>query len=146
MILVYIRGYVEKIQITRLGRERTLNVRVTTERSGGQAHGYVITLDDITDLVTAQRSSAWADVARRIAHEIKNPLTPIQLAAERLKRRFGKTITEGGDVYYEVSMSDAWVWDMYRPARVVKSAKVLTFRDVSIEEIAHSDREVPKPT
>jgi two-component system nitrogen regulation sensor histidine kinase NtrY len=89
----------DQIQITRLGRERTLNVRVTTERSGGQAHGYVITLDDITDLVAAQRSSAWADVARRIAHEIKNPLTPIQLAAERLKRRFGKAITEGGDVF-----------------------------------------------
>ena len=55
-----------------------------------------------------------------------------------------KVRTEGGDVYYEVSMSDAWVWDMYRPARFVKSAKVLTFRDVSIEEIAHSDLEVPK--
>ena len=57
-----------------------------------------------------------------------------------------KVRSEGGDVYYEVSMSDAWVWDMYRPARFVKSAKVLTFRDVSIEEIAHSDLEVPKPS
>src|SRR5215216_1098328 len=57
-----------------------------------------------------------------------------------------KVRTEGGDVYYEVLMGDAWVWDMYRPARFVKSAKVLTFRDVSIEEIAHSDLEVPKPT
>ena len=55
-----------------------------------------------------------------------------------------KVRSEGGDVYYEVSMADAWVWDMYRPARFVKSAKVLTFRDVSIEEIAHSDLEVPK--
>lgn len=54
-----------------------------------------------------------------------------------------KVRTEGGDVYYEVSMSDAWVWDMYRPARFVKNAKVLTFRDVSIEEIVHSDLEVP---
>ena len=89
----------DQIQITRAGRERTINVRVTTERSGGQAHGYVITLDDITDLVAAQRSSAWADVARRIAHEIKNPLTPIQLSAERLKRRFGKAITEGREVF-----------------------------------------------
>ena len=52
--------------------------------------------------------------------------------------------TDGGDVYFEVTMSDAWVWDMYRPARFVKSAKVLTFRDVSIEEIAHSDLQVPK--
>ena len=51
-----------------------------------------------------------------------------------------------GEVFFEVSMSDAWVWDMYRPARFVNSAKVLTFRDVSIEEIAHSDLEVPKPS
>lgn len=55
-----------------------------------------------------------------------------------------KVRTEGGDVYYEVSMSDAWIWDMYRPSRFVKSAKVLTFRDVSIEEIQHQDLEVPE--
>ena len=55
-----------------------------------------------------------------------------------------KVRTEGGDVYYEVSMADAWVWDMYRPSRFVKSAKILTFRDVSIEEIVHADfDEVP---
>lgn len=55
-----------------------------------------------------------------------------------------KVRTEGGDVYYEVSMADAWVWDMYRPSRFVKSAKILTFRDVSIEEIVHPDfDEVP---
>ncbi|MDR0848331.1 MAG: DUF2469 domain-containing protein [Propionibacteriaceae bacterium] len=54
-----------------------------------------------------------------------------------------KVRTEGGDVYYEVSLTDAWVWDMYRPARLVKAAKVLTFRDVSIEEIAHAELEVP---
>ena len=54
-----------------------------------------------------------------------------------------KVRTEGGDVYYEVSMGDAWVWDMYRPARFVKSAKVLTFRDVSIEVIQHRELEVP---
>ena len=55
-----------------------------------------------------------------------------------------KVRTEGGDVYYEVSMGDAWVWDMYRPARFVKSAKVLTFRDVSIEEIQHSELQMPE--
>lgn len=54
-----------------------------------------------------------------------------------------KVRTEGGDVYYELSMSDAWVWDMYRPARLVKTAKVLTFRDVSIEEIEHGDFDLP---
>ena len=52
--------------------------------------GFVVTFDDITELQSAQRKAAWADVARRIAHEIKNPLTPIQLSAERLKRRFTK--------------------------------------------------------
>jgi two-component system nitrogen regulation sensor histidine kinase NtrY len=59
----------------------------------------VITLDDITDLVSAQRTSAWADVARRIAHEIKNPLTPIQLSAERLRRKYGKIIVEDRDIF-----------------------------------------------
>jgi two-component system nitrogen regulation sensor histidine kinase NtrY len=89
----------DQISLLREGRDRTINVRVTTEDAGREQRGYVITLDDITDLVTAQRSSAWADIARRIAHEIKNPLTPIQLSAERLKRRFGKNITEGRDVF-----------------------------------------------
>jgi len=55
-----------------------------------------------------------------------------------------KVRTEGADIYYEVSMADAWVWDMYRPARFVKTAKVLTFRDVSVEEITHSDLQVPE--
>src|SRR5262245_43602939 len=65
-----------QITINRDMRERNLSVRVTTEQSTDAEHGYVVTLDDITDLVTAQRTSAWADIARRIAHEIKNPLTP----------------------------------------------------------------------
>src|SRR4029079_16550140 len=76
-----------QITISRDMRERNLSVRVTTEQSADEDRGYVVTLDDITDLVTAQRTSAWADIARRIAHEIKNPLTPIQLSAERLKRK-----------------------------------------------------------
>ncbi|MEO8669310.1 MAG: PAS domain-containing sensor histidine kinase, partial [Bauldia sp.] len=91
--------YRDQIIMMSTGRERTINVRVTTERPAAGAHGYVVTLDDITDLVTAQRSSAWADVARRIAHEIKNPLTPIQLSAERLRRKFGKVIVEDRDVF-----------------------------------------------
>ena len=80
------------------GRERILNVRVTSNPQRAD-QGSVITLDDITDLVGAQRTAAWADVARRIAHEIKNPLTPIQLSAERLKRRYGRVIVEGRDVF-----------------------------------------------
>ena len=59
----------------------------------------MVTLDDITDLVSAQRTSAWADVARRIAHEIKNPLTPIQLSAERIRRKYGKVITTDREVF-----------------------------------------------
>jgi two-component system nitrogen regulation sensor histidine kinase NtrY len=88
-----------QVTINRQGRERNLSVRVTTEQSPGGERGYVITLDDITELVVAQRSSAWADIARRIAHEIKNPLTPIQLSAERLRRKYGSVITEDRAVF-----------------------------------------------
>jgi two-component system, NtrC family, nitrogen regulation sensor histidine kinase NtrY len=86
----------EQVTFYRGGTERTFNVQVTIEEGEAEAHekSYVVTIDDITDLVQAQRSSAWADVARRIAHEIKNPLTPIQLSAERIRRRYGKVITE----------------------------------------------------
>jgi two-component system nitrogen regulation sensor histidine kinase NtrY len=88
-----------QVTLARKGRERTLLVRITGEQSADPNRGYIVTLDDITDLVTAQRTSAWADVARRIAHEIKNPLTPIQLSAERLKRKYGKVITTDRDVF-----------------------------------------------
>ena len=84
--------------VLRDGRERVLNVRVTGN-PGRDGRASVITLDDISDLVSAQRTAAWADVARRIAHEIRNPLTPIQLSAERLKRRYGRHIVEGRDVF-----------------------------------------------
>jgi two-component system, NtrC family, nitrogen regulation sensor histidine kinase NtrY len=89
----------DQVTINRNGRERNLSVRVATEQSGEAEHGYVVTLDDITELVTAQRTSAWADVARRIAHEIKNPLTPIQLSAERLRRKYGNVIVEDRAVF-----------------------------------------------
>jgi two-component system, NtrC family, nitrogen regulation sensor histidine kinase NtrY len=85
--------------ITRAARERIITVRVTSEQSTGAEHGYVLTLDDITELVAAQRTSAWADVARRIAHEIKNPLTPIQLSAERLRRKYGSRIIEDKPIF-----------------------------------------------
>jgi len=89
----------EQITLLRGGRERTLNVQVTLEREQPGESSYVITIDDITDLVAAQRNTAWSDVAQRIAHEIKNPLTPIQLSAERIRRRFGKQIKEDKDVF-----------------------------------------------
>lgn len=91
--------YHEQISLLREGRERTLNVQVTVEEEEHNNHSFVLTLDDITDLVAAQRNTAWADVARRIAHEIKNPLTPIQLSAERIRRRYGKLITEDREVF-----------------------------------------------
>jgi two-component system nitrogen regulation sensor histidine kinase NtrY len=83
-----------QINIMHGGKERTLNVQVTREETKDAQDSHVVTIDDITDLVIAQRSTAWADVARRIAHEIKNPLTPIQLSAERIRRRYGKQIDQ----------------------------------------------------
>jgi two-component system nitrogen regulation sensor histidine kinase NtrY len=88
-----------QLSLRRRGEERNFAVRVTTEDPGEHAQGYVVTFDDITELVSAQRSSAWADVARRIAHEIKNPLTPIQLSAERIRRKYGGLITKDREVF-----------------------------------------------
>ena len=91
----------DQVTISRNDLERNLSVRVTSEQSGQPERGYVITLDDITELVAAQRTAAWADIARRIAHEIKNPLTPIQLSAERLRRKYGKTIAPDDRAVFE---------------------------------------------
>src|SRR3974377_1385971 len=85
--------------INRPGHERILSVRVTAQQTTQTRDSYIITLDDITELVSAQRTSAWADVARRIAHEIKNPLTPIPLSAERLRRKYGKSIQDDSGVF-----------------------------------------------
>ena len=89
----------DQIKLTIGQEERTFAVQVTREKSKEGDVGSVVTFDDVTDLVTAQRTSAWADVARRIAHEIKNPLTPIQLAAERIKRKYGKEITSDRETF-----------------------------------------------
>jgi two-component system, NtrC family, nitrogen regulation sensor histidine kinase NtrY len=82
--------------VKRAGTVRSLSVQVDSEKDDA---GYIVTFDDITDLVSAQRTAAWADVARRIAHEIKNPLTPIQLSAERLKRKYGSEITSDPEIF-----------------------------------------------
>lgn len=87
-----------QVAITRGGRDRMVNIRATREGEGAGA-GLVVTLDDISDLVSAQRTAAWADVARRIAHEIKNPLTPIQLSAERIRRKFGRVIVDDREIF-----------------------------------------------
>ncbi|OEO29406.1 hypothetical protein VW23_025640 [Devosia insulae DS-56] len=78
---------------------RTYQVQLTREGTMTESKGFVVTLDDITDLLSAQRTGAWADVARRIAHEIKNPLTPIQLSAERLRRRYASKLADDFEVF-----------------------------------------------
>lgn len=86
-----------EVKVSRAGSMENLLVRMATRRAeDGRLEGYVVAFDDVTDLVSAQRMAAWGDVARRIAHEIKNPLTPIQLSAERIKRKYGRQL-EGED-------------------------------------------------
>ncbi|QYK40195.1 MAG: PAS domain-containing sensor histidine kinase [Paracoccaceae bacterium] len=89
----------EEVRLTRKGRMESLLVRMAGRRSDtGRLEGYVVAFDDVTDLVSAQRMAAWGDVARRIAHEIKNPLTPIQLSAERIKRKFRGQVDNPDDL------------------------------------------------
>ena len=85
--------------------ERTFAVNITRERGSEDDVGSVMTFDDVSELVQAQRTSAWADVARRIAHEIKNPLTPIQLSAERLRNKFGKQVSENRELFDQLTQT-----------------------------------------
>ncbi|RFB80260.1 sensor histidine kinase NtrY-like [Methylovirgula sp. 4M-Z18] len=93
------RLYQGQLTLQRQGRERIYNVRVAATQNANNDRSLVVTMDDMTELVTAQRTSAWADVARRIAHEIKNPLTPIALSAERLRRKYGRVIVEDKAIF-----------------------------------------------
>lgn len=111
------------------GEERIFAVRFTREVESGEERGTVVTVDDITELVSAQRTSAWADVARRIAHEIKNPLTPIILSAERIRRKYGKVITEDRETFDKLTAT------IERQAGDIKSM---------VDEFASFAR-VPKP-
>ncbi len=88
-----------EVSLIRKGHRRNFMVRIRTDMSADQRFGAIVTFDDVTELMTAQRTAAWADVARRIAHEIKNPLTPIQLSAERLKRKYLKQISSDQDTF-----------------------------------------------
>jgi len=88
-----------QISLVRGAETRTLLVRVVAEFMATRLIGFVVTFDDVTELLSAQRKAAWADVARRIAHEIKNPLTPIQLSAERLKRKYLKEIVSDPETF-----------------------------------------------
>jgi two-component system nitrogen regulation sensor histidine kinase NtrY len=93
------RAVRREIEIKRDGRAVRLIVQIASEMLRGETVGFVVTFDDITELQQAQRTAAWADVARRIAHEIKNPLTPIQLSAERLRRKYLDQIRTDRDVF-----------------------------------------------
>ena len=89
-----------QITINRRGHARTLLVRLAREQNPkGDIKGFVLTFDDLTEQLADQRKAAWSDVARRIAHEIKNPLTPIQLSAERLRRKYLPQITTDSDSF-----------------------------------------------
>ncbi len=88
-------GVQDQVNLLRKGQQESLLVRMSPRQNAdGALEGYVVAFDDVTDLVSAQRMAAWGDVARRIAHEIKNPLTPIRLSAERIQRKFGKHVGE----------------------------------------------------
>ena len=89
----------DQVSILREGRRRTLLVRIAAQALESGERGFVVTFDDITELEAAQRKAAWSDVARRIAHEIKNPLTPIQLSAERLKRKYMSEIKSDPETF-----------------------------------------------
>ncbi len=84
----------EEVRLTRRGKLESLLVRMSERHSDTGVEGFVVAFDDVTELVSAQRMAAWGDVARRIAHEIKNPLTPIQLSAERIKRKYRSQVND----------------------------------------------------
>ncbi|MGI8612177.1 MAG: sensor histidine kinase [Sphingomicrobium sp.] len=123
------------VQVTVGSGQRTLAVKRVRYQDG-----VVLTFDDITDQLTDQRRAAWSDIARRIAHEIKNPLTPIQLAAERLQRRFGKEIQSDqetferltGTIVRQVGDLRRMVDEFSNFARMPKPA----FREENVHEIA----------
>jgi two-component system nitrogen regulation sensor histidine kinase NtrY len=133
----FIRGEQSEanVLISADGVQRTLAVKRMRYSDGS-----VLTFDDITDQLSDQRRAAWSDIARRIAHEIKNPLTPIQLAAERLQRRFGREITSDGETFERLTGTIVrQVGDLRRMvdefsnfARMPKPA----FRDENVHEIA----------
>ncbi len=140
-----------EVAIKRAGAPRALSVQVSSE--WGNPHGFVVTFDDITDLVGAQRTAAWADVARRIAHEIKNPLTPIQLSAERLKRKYMDEISTDPDIFRQCidtiirqvgdigRMVDEFSSFARMPTPVMKreNAAELLQQAVFLQRVAHPD-------
>ena len=130
-----------QISLIQGGQTRQLLVRVVHEMGEHGPIGFVVTFDDITALLSAQRKAAWADVARRIAHEIKNPLTPIQLSAERLKRKYLKEIATDPETFRECT--DTIVRQVGDIGRMVDEFSAFArmpspvLRDESLNEICH---------
>jgi two-component system nitrogen regulation sensor histidine kinase NtrY len=132
---------------------RTFLARIVVEMVEGETTGYVLTFDDITELLQAQRKAAWADVARRIAHEIKNPLTPIQLSAERLKRKYLAEIESDPDTFGRLietivrqvgdigRMVDEFSAFARMPAPVMKPGDLfqLAEQQIDLQRLAHPD-------
>lgn len=147
------KGAAQDIVIDRGDTHITLHVQITVERFMDVIEGFIVTFDDITDLVSAQRSAAWADVARRIAHEIKNPLTPITLSTERLKKKFAPEITSDKEGYLRYidtisrhvkdigRMVEEFVAFARMPAASFKEEDVVALikRTVFSEQTVHSD-------
>ncbi len=124
--------------------EKTLNlmVRITAETKKGEIQGFVIAFDDITEQVAAQRNAAWSDIARRIAHEIKNPLTPIQLAAERLKRKYLKEIESDPAVFTQCTDTIVrQVGDLRRMVDEFSSFARMPAPNVKMEDLAEITRQ-----
>jgi len=151
------RGQSEQhLTLKRAEVEHNLLVKVSTDKRRRKARGYVITFDDITELVSAQRTSAWADIARRIAHEIKNPLTPIQLSAERLRRKYRNEITTDPEVFEKCtetiirqvgdigSMVDEFSSFARMPSAVLEPVDLAkTIQEaVYLQKVGHSDVEI----
>ncbi|MDA5193816.1 sensor histidine kinase NtrY-like [Govanella unica] len=139
------------LTVKRGDKVRNFHVRVAAEMEDGKIEGYVVTFDDITEQVSAQRNAAWSDVARRIAHEIKNPLTPIQLSAERLQRKYGREITTEPQVFQQCTdtiirqvgdlrtIVDEFSAFARMPAAIFQPANLLEILQhaVFLQEVAH---------
>ena len=142
-----------QVTVVRRGHRHIFLARVSSHLGRESQQNYVVTFDEITELVSAQRKAAWAEVARRIAHEIKNPLTPIQLSAERLKRRYLKQISEDPEVFIKCTdtivrqvddigrMVDEFSDFARMPSPVFQSENLITIARDSVfpEQMAHSD-------
>lgn len=143
----------DSVELVRGERRRTLLVRIVTEHEDGRIDGFVVTFDDITALVSAQRRAAWADVAQRIAHEIKNPLTPIKLSAQRLRRKYLDEVSTTPEVFEECTdiivrqvgdirqMIDAFSAFARMPAPVLERADLndVVERSVGLHRLANPE-------